>query len=283
MARWQKGEGWVERTCHTCGNRFLVKRYALKERPAIYCGTQCCNARFKGMRSCHFATIEDLRRLYVDQELPMQAIAEKYGVTLQAIAYQLQQHGIPRRRNIGANLKNPATRQKAIDNHARGPKNSNFVDIPLNQLKTAYESGQSTLTLAATYNVSATTIGRKLKQAGIQLRQPGFCHWRIAKDGHQVQSTWEMQVDNWLSEHQIPHECQPPLPFETAPKAKSPARADFLAKGWYIEIWGVVHNADYANRRDKKRNEYKRHGLPLIELWPRHIEREGLSPLNVLL
>lgn len=46
-------------------------------------------------------------------------------------------------------------------------------DLPLAELRRAYESGMTLLALASSYNCTAQTISNKLKQAGAKLRKRG--------------------------------------------------------------------------------------------------------------
>ena len=47
------------------------------------------------------------------------------------------------------------------------------LNLPLDQMIKEYESGLTTMQLSEKYNVSFTTINRKLKKAGVQLRESG--------------------------------------------------------------------------------------------------------------
>lgn len=157
------------------------------------------------------------------------------------------------------------------------PGNDTVAGLPWDAIGREYELGESAAVLAQRYDVSAHTIIRRLRNQGLTIRASGFGRWCIANDGHKVQSGWELLVDNWLSKHDVPHECQPRLPFATT------RRADFYAKGYYIEMWGVVHNRTYSNRRRDKIEQYAAHGLKLLQLYPGSVERDDCEPLWVLL
>ncbi len=278
MPRWIKGEGWLDRQCAHCAKSFRVRRSQLARTPSIYCSPGCANRSRAGESGTAFASREELARLYVDEGMTLKAIGDRYGVTLQAVAYHLECAGVPRREWNGAQVVlSPEAKAKSRANHTRGAANHNFRNVPDAEIIALYADGLSTAAIAARFSVSAITINRHLRANGVERRQPGFSRWRTAQDGHLVQSGWELLVDDWLYEHGIEHECQPKLPFGDQ------FRADFRVGATYIEIWGVVHNRQYAERKRAKLVQYTKHGLSLIEIYPRHIERENFAPLHVLL
>lgn len=278
MPRWIKGEGWLDRECAHCQQPFRVKRNQLARTPSIYCSPACANRARAGESGAAFASREELTRLYIDEGMTLRAIGDRYGVTLQAVAYHLESAGVPRREWNGAHVVlSPEARAKSKANHTRGAAHHSFRNIPDAEIIALYADGLSTTAIAAKFGVTPMTINRHLRANGVERRQPGFSRWRTAQDGHLVQSGWELLVDDWLSAHGVEHECQPTLPFGDQ------LRADFLVGETYIEVWGVVHNRKYADRKSAKLAQYTEYGISLIEIYPRHIERENFAPLHVLL
>jgi hypothetical protein len=79
-------------------------------------------------------------------------------------------------------------------------------------------------------------------------------------------------VADWLHEQDVDYVYEPPLPFP------DPGSADFLANGWYIEIWGVTHSESYQARKEAKRAGYTQISAPLIEI-PVHSFDTGRNEL----
>ena len=125
--------------------------------------------------------------------------------------------------------------------------------------------------------MSETTIARLCRLHAIQTRLSGWNSNRLTcLDGHQARSVYEQRVDNWLFEHDLEHACEPQYPWDRRYKA------DFLAAGVYVEIWGVTHNDRYNERKAMKVARCKEAGLSLIQLqvwdFQRHWQRR-LKPL----
>jgi hypothetical protein len=127
------------------------------------------------------------------------------------------------------------------------------------ELEFYLEKGTSTLEISEKYGVPVNKIRELCKAYNIQLTQINWLEKRlVARDGHFVKSFFELSVDNWLFEHGIEHSYEPRL-FKTR------FSADFLANGFYIEIWGYKSKS-YAKRQQRKREFYRQNHLPLIEL-----------------
>ena len=216
-------------------------------------------------------------KLYRDELKPITEIGRMFGASPAAVCWQLDRAGVPRRPPSATHMHTQANKAKAFAAHVRGEAHHASRQLPMIEIAARYNAGDSTAFIAAQYGVTGATIIRKLRSLGLNLREGGFSKWRTAIDGHKVQSGWELLVDNWLHLHGIAHVNQPSLPFGRN------SRADFLAGGFYIEVWGVVHSEKYTRRKRHKLAGYVKHGLPLIELYPRHIEREDFAPLHVLL
>lgn len=187
---------------------------------------------------------EDLERLVHVEHRSLAAIGALYGVDLTAVAYWLKKFGIP---------------SSTVWMTRRG---GHVPLLPTEaELREAYlVHGESIINIGRRHGVSAGPIKKLMDEHGIPRRHPGWREQRTCNDGHVVRSTYEQWVDDWLSEHGVAHVYDPRLPFDRR------FRADFLANGWYIEIWGVTHNRRYTERKRWKLERYREHGMPLIEL-----------------
>jgi len=173
-------------------------------------------------------------------------IAQRYDVSKQAVAKWLKEH----------HIQSPTiweTRRKGVE-----------IILPTeDELRQMYlEEGLSLDHIGAQHGVCANPIARLCKEFGISIRPDGFNGGMrlTCNDGHLVRSTYEQRVDNWLYEQGIDHEYEPRLPFEQR------WYADFLANGWYIEIWGVKGSMDYSERKVRKIALYNAHHTPLIQV-----------------
>lgn len=189
---------------------------------------------------------DELVQLVHVEHKSYQEIAGMYGVDTTAVPHWLKKHQIER----------PTvwqTRRKGVE-----------IILPSQEeLFCMYvENGMTLKEIADKYGVSKTPIKGLCEKFGIPIRPDGFNGGiRFAcDDGHLVRSTYEQKVDNWLHEHDIPHQYEPVLPFDRR------YHGDFLANGWYIEIWGVNGSKDYAQRKAKKVSLYNAHQIPLIQL-----------------
>ena len=209
-----------------------------------------------------FESIEKIAKMYTDGMTQVE-IAKMYGVTQALVSYHLLRAGVPIRKNKF----HLTAKQVAAIKHPRGEDHHSFHDIPLDILVSEYQSGISSMALAAKYHVSAITIQRKLRKRGVTMRDGGFAKWQTSKDGHKVQSYYELMVDDWLFDHGIQHINQPPLPFGRN------TRADFLAGDTYIEVLGLIASPKYKEKYAKKLDLYKEHGLKVICIFPSHFRR----------
>lgn len=115
--------------------------------------------------------------------------------------------------------------------------------------------------IADLFGCSRIVIKHRLKKYNIPARKSGWKSTRFkCKDGHQVRSTYEQRVDDWLFNHGLLHSYEPPLPFDPY------LSADFLVGETYIEIWGVYDNAAYKERKARKRKLYDQYDVCLIQI-----------------
>ncbi|NOS97409.1 MAG: hypothetical protein HOP25_02930 [Methylotenera sp.] len=106
------------------------------------------------------------------------------------------------------------------------------------------------------------------KQAGYRDKLDKFKAMHRATDGHQVRSRAEMLIDNWLYFSGIVHAYERLLPVEEE------LYCDFYIPTGkvYIEFWGLENDPKYKERKDKKKEIYKKYGFNLIELNDEHIQ-----------
>lgn len=204
-------------------------------------------------RGLQIPTKEDLENMIREQRLTLKQIGQKYGVTPEGISYWVKKYGI--------------ALISYEERHPNLPTIEEFLDLYNNQ-------GMSLDMIAGHLSISRDVIVHFCEKYHIQLRPNGFNGGRRFEctDGHTVRSVYEQRVDNWLSEHQVEHVYEPPLPFDKR------YRADFLVNGWYIEIWGirtypnnskrhVRMSEKYVQRHLYKKQMYKEHHLPLLEIY----------------
>lgn len=106
------------------------------------------------------------------------------------------------------------------------------------------------------------------KQTGLREKLAKFKATHRTTDGHQVRSRAEMLIDNWLYFSGIVHAYERLLPVEEE------LYCDFYVPTGkvYIEYWGLENDPKYRERKEKKKEIYKKYGFNLIELNDEHIQ-----------
>lgn len=237
---------------------------------------------------------EDLSRLYYEERLTTRQIGKLFGTSKHPVEDAMQQLGFERRKTKTKGIK-PSREflQKAIFEDARSLMdianelncdpgavkfwaNEYRIEVPKmdtwsqrnkqrgyerpsrNTLENLYHEQKFSLSaIAEMFGVSRQAIKDAFTEYGIELRTSGWRKSFMCKDSHLVKSSYERRVDDWLFENGINHEYEPVLPFGNM-------KADFLAKGIYIEIFGVIHNSRYSERKARKIECYRSHGLHLV-------------------
>jgi excisionase family DNA binding protein len=238
-----------------------------------YCSQECARDSVRAFNPRKIRIDESLlRQLYLDEGLNAIDIAARLGIAQQAVLDRLHAAGIPVRNGSSSGPRKPAP-----------PRPPRFPVPPREELERLIVVERIGMMRAAEiYGVSEGTVARWLDSYAMPHPQEGGYGSRVqANDGHAVRSTYELTVDNWLSNHNIPHEYEPTLPFSNR------FRADFYANGWYIEVWGIQYNASYDERKQRKIALYRQYSIPLIELsakdfisddWQRILRRCRISP-----
>jgi predicted GNAT family acetyltransferase len=205
---------------------------------------------------------DDLYRMIHVEHLGYRGVAKRFGVDHTAIPHWLKRHGIAR----------PTWTQSKY----KGA----FPELDAAEIGRLYDAGMSSAAIAERMNVSSDTIRRACRKRGIAVRPDGFRNGAryACESGLLVRSAYEKRVADWLSQRSIPYEYEPALPFRDRPFAAR-LRGDFLANGWYIEVWGVVGSASYQAKKERKLDLYRSHGLPLIQLSPYHFARKYAGTL----
>lgn len=106
------------------------------------------------------------------------------------------------------------------------------------------------------------------KQVGLRDKLDKFKPTHRAMDGHWVRSKAEGLIDNWLYMSGIVHAYERLLPIEEE------LYCDFYVPAGkvYIEFWGLENDPKYKERKEKKKEIYKKYGFNLIELNDQHIQ-----------
>lgn len=119
-----------------------------------------------------------------------------------------------------------------------------------------------------------------LQQAGVLGESFRLSRGTVARsrDGHRCRSLFEVAIDDFLSENQIPHEIEPIYPYHAAYNPTGRRRADWrLPGGVLIEAAGMTGHA-YESKLQEKIALARELGLTLIVIRP-----EDLSNLGHLL
>jgi len=209
-------------------------------------------------------TADDLQRLVHVEHLSYEAIGERYGVDFSAVPHWLDRHGIERP-DIWVTRRHGRVATEPTEE----------------ELRERIGAGESLRSIERDFDVTRMVIRARCRKYGIEVSRDGWSGgYRLrCADGHQVRSTYEQRVDDWLSRHDLPHTLEPRYPFDRR------YRADFLVDRTYIEVWGVTGNPAYTARRAWKIEQCASNGIDLIQInhWQFATGRRWWRPLERLL
>lgn len=137
------------------------------------------------------------------------------------------------------------------------------VLVPKENLEKYYiEQGLSAEMVGRKVGVSESSVFKSLIEFNIPTRDAGNAGRLLCKDGHEVSSSYEKIFDDKLTENNLEHQHDTPLPFHER------YRTDFLIEDVYVEIWGIVGSASYDRRRKTKQKLYKENNCKLVNVYP---------------
>lgn len=207
-------------------------------------------------------TTDEMRRMIHEEHIGLSGVAKRYGVDYTAVGHWLDQNGIPR----------PTiwqTRRRGV-----------VIDPNEEELRSRLAAGQTLTQIADDLGVSRTLVRDRCSRYGVEPLRDGWQKGKrfTCEDGHLARSTYELRVDNWLTEHGIEHQVEPTYPWDRR------YRADFLVGQTYVEVWGVVGNPTYQARRAMKIERCKAEEIDLIQIghWQFAGGRRWWKPLEQL-
>lgn len=250
----------VEIACQRCGKVERVNKSISGKRK--FCSAECADTRFKSgppkplrlpLVANAIPSKQHLYQMVHVQRDTRQEIADKFGVASRTVWKWCSDYGIE-----SAGRARPVCAEKL--RHL-------YFDLDF-----------SIAAIARLYEVGSAVITRLCVEYGMNRKVAGWTGIKyVGDDGHSLRSLYEQRVCNWLSAHSVEHSCEPRL-------LQTNYRADFLAKGYYIEIWGVTGNEIYSARKQKKLALYAANNLPLIDISHSRFSRNTWEkPLAVLL
>lgn len=209
-------------------------------------------------------TADELHNLVHVEHLSYRQIGDRFGVDFTAVPQWLTKHGIPKPTVWG-------TRHRG-----------NPPKLPTEgELRARRDAGESLNSISRSTGVDTKTLSGLCLRYLIPVDRGGWAGgMRLdCRDGHLARSTYELRVDDWLTEHHLAHEVEPQYLWDRR------YRSDFLVGETYIEVWGVMNNAKYTARKEHKIAECKKAGLDLIQInyWQFAKGRRWWRPLERLL
>lgn len=155
----------VKVTCDHCGQSFLRYSSKLKDKDNHYCSRECSDAGKGGWTD---REIHTLRSKY--QELTNGELGDLIGRSRNAVACKLRRLGLQRSPEAISQIKSRVLRasENAYDVSQHNEKRK--VDIPPDEIRRMYASGQTIAEIADRYGVSVQPIKRIMKENGIERR-----------------------------------------------------------------------------------------------------------------
>ena len=90
----------------------------------------------------------------------------------------------------------------------------------------------------------------------------------LANDGHLCLSLGEKAIDDWLSNHDVPHEKESFYPFDEELNPNKLSRTDWKIGNVFIEYAGLMDDPEYASKMKNKKQLADKNGLHLIIIEP---------------
>lgn len=203
---------------------------------------------------------DELRRMVHEDHLSFRDIAARYGVHHTAVPQWLNAYGIER--------------PGVWDTRRRGKA---FTEPSEQELRSRLGSGESISSISKDFDVSTTCIRARCDEYGIEVQTGGWQPGRkfLGQDGHELRSTYEQRVCDWLHSNGVTHEVEPAYPWDRR------YRADFKVGDAYVEVWGVTSNDAYKKRKAMKIARCAEHGVELIQInhWQFAAGRKWWKPL----
>lgn len=94
----------------------------------------------------------------------------------------------------------------------------------------------------------------------------------VAIDNHICLSLAEMQIDNWLYSHNIPHVKEPLYPSHPIYNPSGLKKGDWKVGDIYIEYFGLTGDIDYDANSNSKILLSKELNIPLISIFPKDLK-----------
>lgn len=199
---------------------------------------------------------DELRRLYEEERMSMQAIADHYGCSQSTVRNKLKGFGI----------------------ELRGPSKTNLdrdADADMRYREKEYlekwhsEGGLSPRDIADKCDVSPSAVRYWMKKRDIRIESDALAAKSYETDrGEFVRSIPEREIANWLHSRGIDYTYEPDL-------EEVRMIPDFLVNGYYIEYWGMVTWDEYREQMEKKKQKYDEIGADRVDIYPE--DRETIS------
>jgi hypothetical protein len=147
------------------------------------------------------------------------------------------------------------------------------IELPAEPIEKQIETGKILLKMPA-YEIYIYKFGnwlRCLSLAGVLdngHRKTSRGIQCLANDGHLCLSLGEKAIDDWLSNHNIPHEKESFYPFDEKLNPNKLSRTDWKIGNIFIEYAGLMDDSEYASKMKKKKQLADKSGLHLIIIEP---------------
>lgn len=183
---------------------------------------------------------EELKRLYIEENLSTLEIEDKVGLT-------------------NGNLSNRLRNMEDVEMRGKGSVRRHVSD---NKIKTLYvNQGLSSREVGNKVGLDGSTVRARLSKLNIETRDSNYGNNQVTKKGHEVRSSYERQVADFLFENDIEYEYEP--------KIDGPYIPDFkIGNNIFIEVWGMLGIDDYKHRKEQKMKYYNTEEMNIISIIP---------------